>query len=353
MPYEESKIYFDGSHYIAIPHTERPAHKRHLFDRSTVKRKASVEEQKQEPYQKKLSETESTPSDLEDVPFVLEEISVDEEIFPEKPPKPPPAELILRRASIKERFEEHYRESLDMNRQLRKRYLIDRLSPYFESDEVASLYVQINLDRKLRNLIARRIRLTRKANLQKFNYFCTFTYDSRLHSEESFRKKLRNTLSNFTKRRGWKYIGVWERSPEKKRLHFHGLFHIPEGSMPGKFIQIQDYNLNTKSKQLTNQSVYFNENFGRSDFESIDTRDRMGEAVGYIMKYIEKSGERIVYSKGLPQYFISDILDEDVITTIGAEEQKLLLYDDFRCYDNGSYVGVVSPAVIRRLRTCN
>lgn len=353
MPYEESKIYFDGSHYIAIPHTERPAHKRHLLDSSTVKRKASVEEQKQEPYQKKLSETESTPSDLEDVPFVLEEIQVDEEIFPEKPPKPPPAEFILRRASIKERFEEHYRESLDMNRQLRKRYLVDRLSPYFESDEVASLYVQINLDRKLRNLIARRIRLTRKANLQKFNYFCTFTYDSRLHSEESFRKKLRNTLSNFAKRRGWKYIGVWERSPEKKRLHFHGLFHIPEGSMPGKFIQIQDYNLNTKSKQLTNQSVYFNENFGRSDFESIDTRDRMGEAVGYIMKYIEKSGERIVYSKGLPQYFISDILDEDVITTIGVEEQKLLLYDDFRCYDNGSYVGVVSPAVIRRLRTCN
>ena len=27
MPYGETKLYFDGSHYIAIPHTENP-HKR-------------------------------------------------------------------------------------------------------------------------------------------------------------------------------------------------------------------------------------------------------------------------------------------------------------------------------------
>ena len=29
-----------------------------------------------------------------------------------------------------------------------------------------------------------------------------------------------------------------------------------------------------------------------------------------LMKYLEKTGERIVYSKGLPQFFISDIMDE-------------------------------------------
>ena len=28
MSYEEAKVYFDGSHYIAIPHTERPKKKR-------------------------------------------------------------------------------------------------------------------------------------------------------------------------------------------------------------------------------------------------------------------------------------------------------------------------------------
>ena len=30
MHYGESKVYFDGSHYIAIPHTTRPKKKRHI-----------------------------------------------------------------------------------------------------------------------------------------------------------------------------------------------------------------------------------------------------------------------------------------------------------------------------------
>ena len=55
----------------------------------------------------------------------------------------------------------------------------------------------------------------------------------------------------------------------------------------------------------------------------------LGEAVAYLTKYMEKTGEKIVYSKGLPQYFISDILDEDVVCTIGQEDGKLLLYDNF------------------------
>ena len=28
MPYGETKVYFDGSHYIAIPHTEKPYKRR-------------------------------------------------------------------------------------------------------------------------------------------------------------------------------------------------------------------------------------------------------------------------------------------------------------------------------------
>ena len=71
------------------------------------------------------------------------------------------------------------------------------------------------------------------------------------------------------------------------------------------------------------------------------------------MKYIEKSGERIVYSKNLPQYFISDIMREDVVCKTGLEDRKLLLFDDFTCWDEGTYVGVVSDDVIKQLRTAN
>ena len=61
--------------------------------------------------------------------------------------------------------------------------------------------------------------------------------------------------------------------------------------------------------------------------------------LAYLTKYMEKTGEKMVYSKGLPQFFISDIMDEDVVCPIGLEDKKLLLFDDFSCWDEGCYMG--------------
>ena len=89
------------------------------------------------------------------------------------------------------------------------------------------------------------------------------------------------------------------------------------------------------------------------DFDLVIIQTRLGDAMAYLMKYLEKTGEKIVYSKGLPQYFISDILDDDVVCRVGQEEQKLLLFDNFICVDEGVYIGEVSPAVIKQLRKSN
>lgn len=228
-----------------------------------------------------------------------------------------------------------------------------KIKNLFKSERELIEYVDVQIERKVRNIICRRIRLNRKANLQEFNYFCTFTYDDEKHTEESFKKKLKYTFWNLSKRKGWKYIGVWERSPEKKRLHFHGVFYIPEGGMPGQIIEVNDYSFKTHRRQITNQNTYFNKRFGRSDFERIEDKNRKGEALAYLMKYIEKTGEKIVYSKGLPQYFISDILDEDVVCGIGVDERKLLLYDDFKCFDEGTYLGTVNKETIKEMRKEN
>ena len=123
--------------------------------------------------------------------------------------------------------------------------------------------------------------------------------------------------------------------------------------MPGELIKVNDYNFNTKRRQITNQNTYFNERFGRSDFDEIKDPRRKGDALAYLIKYIEKTEEKIVYSKGLPQFVISDIREEDIIAAIGIDDSKLLLYDDFNCIDDGCFVGVVSPAVIKQLRGCN
>ena len=36
MAFEETKVYFDGSHYIAIPHTTRPCKKRPKLKEETI-----------------------------------------------------------------------------------------------------------------------------------------------------------------------------------------------------------------------------------------------------------------------------------------------------------------------------
>ena len=63
--------------------------------------------------------------------------------------------------------------------------------------------------------------------------------------------------------------------------------------------------------------------------------------------------EQIVYSKGLPQYFISDILEEDIACAYNDEETKYILFDDFSCWDEGVYVGQVSKDVIEQMPKAN
>ena len=104
--------------------------------------------------------------------------------------------------------------------------------------------------------------------------------------------------------------------------------------------------------QITRQNTYFTERFGRNDFSPINKTD-LRYASAYLMKYIEKSGERIFYSKNTPTYFISDILNEDVACTVGLEDRKLLLFDNFSCFKNGVYMGEVSPEVIRQMKKAN
>ena len=146
---------------------------------------------------------------------------------------------------------------------------------------------------------------------------------------------------------------MWERSPQKKRLHFHGVFHIPEGTLSGEMEEVNSYSFATHKRQITMQNSFFLKRFGRNDFEKITDENRVGDALSYLMKYIEKSGEKIVYSRGLPQFFISDVMEEDVACTMGEEQEKLVLHDDFGCWVDGEYMGKVSNETIAKMPKAN
>ena len=287
MPHEKAKIYFDGSHYIGIPQNEG----------------------------KSLGKGGYHGNENDE---------------------------------MRTAFEKAYKGAKAKKRKERFTEIVAELRPQFESEEQAAEYVKAEMERIQRNLIVRRKRLVRKINLGNWKYFCTFTYDDQKHTEESFKAKLRDCFKKMCHRKGWIYVGIWERSPSSNRLHFHGLFNIPENAMVGELTDHRDYSTKTHRMQTTLQNSYFTERFGRNDFEPIN-KPELPNATAYLMKYIEKSGERIVYSQNTPTYFVSDILDDDVVCTIGQEDRKLLLFDNFICFDEGVYVGEVSPEVIKQM----
>lgn len=294
MLYQKSKVYYDGSHYIAIP-------------QENFKRKQ---------FNRKRSKTTTTTI-------------VDQ---------------------TKQKFETAYAESQSLPKRERKKYIAEKMRGEFSTTEQAIDYIEQNIERKKNNLAKRRVRLWRKIYLQEWNYFVTFTYDSQKHTEETFKARLRNTLKHLVSRKEWKYIGVWERSPDKQRLHFHGIFHIPQ--MIGTLEQANDYSTKSHRKQVTYQNTHFLKYFGRNDFKEISAIE-IPQAVRYLLKYIEKSGEKLVYGGDLPTYLVSDILDEDIVCPIGIEDKKALLFDDFTCVDDGLLMGKVSADIIKQMPKAN
>ena len=54
-------------------------------------------------------------------------------------------------------------------------------------------------------------------------------------------------------------------------------------------------------------------------------------------------------------YFVSDILDEDILCKTGDEEHgfKYILADNFTCISDGEIMGTVSPEVIEKMPKAN
>lgn len=119
--------------------------------------------------------------------------------------------------------------------------------------------------------------------------------------------------------------------------------------MPSELEKKTDYSIADGRKRKTLQCVYFAERFGRNVFAPIE-KDEISKPLVYLLKYIEKTEERIVYSQGMAQYFFSDIMEEDVVCRCGIGESKLL-NDDFACYGQGEVKeGHASPEVIAEMR---
>ena len=172
MPYPKCKVYSDGGHYIAIPHTTRPYRPRRKPKEEII---AVTEELSEEETKEQDMAEQSAPSQ-EDAPMPLEntveEAAEGTQIDDTLNENPAATRLMTK----KELFEELYARYQNLPRYKRKALILKEMRPHFKDEDGARLYVDTQMSRKLRNLIARRVRMTRKVNLQEFNYFVTVTY---------------------------------------------------------------------------------------------------------------------------------------------------------------------------------
>ncbi len=354
--YAEAKVYFDGSHYIAIPHTTNPTRRRkHKQEVITVSEQdGKLKLEKTPPVLMPDDDSEFEPPEPEQI--TLKEV-VKEVVESENKPiqEPEKAVKVKRTTTRKEIFEELYKKYLNYSRKARNKAIYEDMLPLFKTPDACKSYVESNADRKRKNLIRRRMRFVRKALNTEFNFFVTLTYDDKKQTEDSFKKAVKTQLQHFVSRKGWRYMGVWERGKKTNRLHFHGLFYIPGGTLSGDFIVTRDYNFKKHTVRTVQQSSFFLDRFGRNEMEELDGGSLFGHALAYILKYLEKTGERITCSKGLFMYFYSDIQGDEVICKLSNDEHdnKLVLSDRFTCWDEGCKVGTVSAQTIASLRKAN
>lgn len=240
-------------------------------------------------------------------------------------------------------FDEQYINLLQQNEKRPTSLMSDIMLSKYPNISNIKDFVKTNVKRLWSNLHSRQKRLRRKANLNLWNKWVTFTYDPEKHDEINFKKKLRKCLSNLHTRRGWKYMGVWEHGKNGNMLHFHAIMYIPQNQMIGTIEEKQDWSTKQHKMQITHSNSFFAEKFGRNDFEELSEYElKNGSALDYLTKYISKTNERIVYSRDIPSELTLIVNNEDIATEYLDYRTKYVLFDDFIGRTKQSYYDTTS-----------
>ena len=124
-------------------------------------------------------------------------------------------------------------------------------------------------------------------------------------------------------------MGVWERGELGGRLHFHALAYVPPTQMVGALYPERYYDKKTHQMRTAWRNTFFDLHFGRADFSAVSDWDiKLGPVLGYLLKYLQKSGERIVYSRGIPTELLVPIVSEDIALEYRDYVDKVILSDD-------------------------
>ena len=220
---------------------------------------------------------------------------------------------------MRDAFRRYYREAQKL--EISKRELNDFLFEKMLNDEnsyLLDLETIKEMVKKEANRLHQKVkRYRRKMGFFRPNYFLTFTYADDQIDEESFELKLRRALSNLAYRNEWRYIGVKERGSEGGRVHFHFLAYIPEGKMVGELFLDSQWSTKRKKREYFTNNTFFQERFGKCRFDKITNADILsGGVTNYLIKYLIKDDEKLIYSRHIPTHIELDVDPEkDIFCT--------------------------------------
>ncbi len=242
----------------------------------------------------------------------------------------PPPPKSLRKKILNEYLDAHIQQAVADNCKgaVLQHRVKQKLAEEHPEVENAEEVVKQRVKEKYHNLHNRKKRFMRKAYLNRWNYFVTITYSDDKMTGEQFRKKLKKCLCNLSSRNCWRYMGVFEKAPVTERLHFHALMYVPSGEMVGDIQECKDYSTERHEMQITHSNTFFEKRFGRNDFEELDDiKIRKGNTLNYLLKYIGKSDEKIIYSKGIKDHICMELENKDIACGMLNTEKTYVLFD--------------------------
>ena len=146
MAFGETKVYFDGSHYIAIPHTTRPTKKRPkpVEEEITVAENLEIVGTQEDTSSVPSISTNDSKENTNFIQQTIEDISKEneEQTLQNKFQKE-------RKLTRKELFDELYIKYIDLRKNERKKKIIELMLPYFSNLEFCENFVTRNFERKI------------------------------------------------------------------------------------------------------------------------------------------------------------------------------------------------------------
>ena len=132
MAFGETKVYFDGSHYIAIPHTTRPTKMRPkpMEEEITVAENLEIVGTQEDTSSVPSISTNDSKENTNFIQQTIEDISKEneEQTLQNKFQKE-------RKLTRKELFDELYIKYIDLRKNERKKKIIELMLPYFSNLE--------------------------------------------------------------------------------------------------------------------------------------------------------------------------------------------------------------------------